>query len=751
MYSDNALKIYEQLYFNENESLPEQVHDRVSKVISNGDKVRRKIYKDMMNNKIFRPNTPTMINAGSSVNKSVGEQLCACFVLGLEDKIESIITMWDVCAKIFSTGAGAGIPITNLREKDCETSSGKASGPLSYMKVLQSIADTVKSGNRNRGAAMLASIKYNHPDIYELIEAKVNGSLSAFNTSILVDNDFMDIVVSGERNSQTYKLVSPSSRSKIGKSLPVWDVWDKLVNSAWECGDPGLIFYDTANKYNSFPSKGDIICTNPCGEVILPNWSICVLGHLNLGAIYDEVAIKDGPDNYERFLSKLSEYAFYGSYFLDDVISVTAYPHRKFKSSMDSNRPMGLGLMGLSDFFYKNGIRYGSNESFIKFEEICYTINSSSIKASIDMVKNDKRKPIKVPKSDMNHFRDLLDFYCNGENEILQDFDKYGIRNSEWSTIAPTGSTAISADCSYGFEPCFALVWEKELQSGDSLKFVDNEFKKVLPGIAMSSGFSKEKIINDIIDNHGSIKDIPYIQNDIKNIFVTAHDVEPMKKIKMQASGQKFISLSISSTCNLPNTATKEDIVEVYTQAYKMGLKGITIYRDGSKSSQPVSFGKKNKVLKTVVRDGITIRVPTPHGSMFLTCNKDIHGKPLEIFMRLGKQGTLTNLLTNSMARIISKSLQHGIEIGVIIDALIDLKGDVFWFEIKNDSEVPVRAESIVDCLAKVLIEYFGESSMSIDGGKSGFKKCPKCGSYSMKSVSGCRGDLCVSCGFGSC
>lgn len=763
-YSYNALEIYKRLYFDstKEEKTPEEVHKRVANFIGNNNE-ERTIFEDLLNSGIFRPNSPCLMNAGKESDKVHDKQLCACFVLGLEDSMDSIIEMWGLCAKIYSSGAGAGIPITNLREfRSPISSGGEASGPLRYLRVVDIMSETVKSGGRTRRAANIGTFYYNHPETIEIIRSKniSESSLTSFNLSMAVPDSFMHCV---DDPNATFDIISPNKNTKVGE-MKSQELWNLVAENAWKTGDPGLLFIDRVNKFNPLPSLGLIHSTNPCGEVPLLPWSVCNIGSMNLNHF-----IQNQPgfvcNDFKPFIkwNLLAEKVYHCVNFLDNVIDATSYLHPKFENTTKTTRPIGLGIMGFADILIKMGIKYGSEESIKIFQELCFKINKSAIEASIDLVAKEKKEPIIIPEKDKEYFRDLLVEYVQGDTNIIQKYDKYGIRNSTWTCIAPTGSIAMTVDASYAWEPVMALIWEKPLSDSDQvLKIIYPEFEKQLDTIASECNVNKEKIIKDIIKDKGSIQHISYIPQKYKDIFVVAHDINPIDKIKMQGAGQKYISMAISSTCNLPNSSTVEDVKNIYLEAFKHNLKGITIYRDNCRNSQVVNFGgmEKNEVIekrsyierpsqRPIKRKGETVEIPTPYGKMFITCNYNKE-QPFEIFFRVGKQGALTNVLIDALGRVCSKALQGGIPIDMIVDTLRGLKGDKFWYKIDDNTKKMETAESIVDAIAQ-LIDYHWCNSGLITNDDCSYDECPKCHRKTLRHDTGCRGGLCTSCGFSAC
>jgi len=771
MYSENALKIYERLYYTKDEKTPVEVHARVANAIGNNEK-EIKEFEQIMNEGAFRPNSPTLMNAGIPFTNSWDGQLTACFVLGLEDSMESIIELWSVCAKIFAGGSGAGIPITNLRHKGASIAGGfgKASGPLKYLQVVDTVAQTVKSGGKHRRAALMATFKHDHPDILEILNSKSSGDLSSFNISMLVTNTFMNQIVDRSTNHLT-KL-----------HFDKWDdvddietkrIWRTFINNAWNTGDPGLLFYNTANAFSK--EKGvEVICGNACNEIMLPAWSICCLGSINLNNCL--------IDNNTKFSFEiLTNYIHLATIFLNNIIDKNSYIHEKFKKTAMEQRPIGVGLMGFADILYKLRIPYNSAQAIELFSNICQNLTKESIRQSIKLAK--EKGSISLPKE----FRKYIEYFTN-DLKILEDFDGYGIYNTEWTSLPPTGSVGLSADCSYSFEPHFALVYEKQIaESNEKMLFINQEFEKWIDNYTIESQYTysyKERIIQQIKNNKGSCQGISDIPKKIQEVFVTAHDISPLDKLKMQAAGQRFISQGISSTCNLPNSATKEDVEDIFITAWRLGLKGITVYRDGCKENQPISFGQKecketlqemvkalppegtkyqadfikkgiiNKnptlMQRPIKRTGETCEINTPHGRLFITGNKTEDGKLFETFLRIGKQGSLNNLLIDALSRCISKSLQSGLSLDIFTDTLRGNKEIPFRFKLEESQEEPFYAESLVDAVGIVFQEVFLKEKTRNENSEI-LKLCPNCGKWGV-DPSGCpRGGICVFCSFSNC
>jgi len=768
--SENAIAVYKSLYMNPDEKTVEEVHRRVATCIGeNGTQIQT--FEKLLNDNIFRPNSPCLINSWNNTEhqSKYNNNLVACFVVGLEDTMDSIINMWNTCATVYAGGGGTGFCISNLRESGSPISiGGKASGPIEYMKVIQSISDTVKSGGKARRAANLASFWYKHPDSLDFVNCKKNYDFGAINISVLVDDEFMSLVDAGKWD-HVIKLESPNKKINIEKTVTVKQLWDAIINNAWSSGDPGLLFFDTINKSNPIPSRGAIRSTNPCGEVPLSDDSCCDLGSLNLNSF---LVLKENQNNGNKYkfdydLFKLAIKP--AIEFLDRVIDITSFPNEKFRKTMEETRPLGLGIMGFADILYKMNIPYGSDESVKLFEMINQCLTATSYEVSIDLAET--KGAINLG-SDVQNMRDLLKLY-GVSDEYLLKFDKVGIRNSNVTSLAPTGSISISAECCYAFEPMMALVWEKPLSDRDiTLKFINEEFLTRCKELNIDLN---ETLMNKIINNSGSIQNIDIFPETMRSVFITAHDVGWSKKIDMQAAGQKYISLAISSTCNLPNSATVSDVEKAYIKAWKLKLKGITVYRDGSLSTQPVNFGKitsidsitselnrllNNEPIKLPLkRPGETVKFKSPHGSVYITCNK-VNTRIVEIFLSMGKSGQLESLLMKNLSKQISKSLHYRVPIEVILDQMEGEGGHPFWFKLDEVKDISIQGESVLDAIAKMIRYHF--VGKPVDGYvlddvigivDSSLEICPVCKNRTLQRAAGCRGGSCMDpiCGYSAC
>lgn len=743
-YSENAKKVYEKLYLKRNSLTEEfmenieQCNRRVASFLAISKEEADEFF-EVLQNKSFRPNTPTMVNAGVSKKPN----LAACFLLGLTDSMESIIEMWAICAKVYEGGGGVGIPISNLREHESPISDGgHSSGPLSFLKTVQSISDQVKSGGRSRRAANLASFVYNHPDTLDFVRCKFNNDqFNAINISLCVDYEFMSRIDSKE--FVDIKSPNPLLKDRKIEKFTYRELWNAIIDAAWTSGDPGLLFMDRINELNPLPSQGRIETTNPCGEVCLPAWSVCDLGHINLNNF---VTIQPGhtvelTDDFERCVD-------IGVRLLNRIIDKTHFPSSKFKEKMYATRPIGLGLMGFADVLYKARIPYDSDKARRVLESITKSLTKMAFRSSIRLAKTEGIK-IEITEQDKERFFEIVKSHGLTDDD-LNDIRSTGIANCTVTTLAPTGSTAISADASYSFEPMFSLAWKKNiLDSDESWFFINPEFKQYCEEYEIEL---TDEILKKIQKNNGSIRGIDEFNSDAQRIFCVAHDIAWIDRLQMQAAAQKNITLSISSTVNLPSSATKDDVAKIYKTAYELGLKGITVYRDGSKENQPVDFSASESntdnrgLIRPMIRYGKTIEVATPRGKLYVTGNY-VDDSIMEVFISMGHQGHFDNTLLNTIGRLISKSLQMGVPLAKLTDTMRGAGGEVMFVKLHEDGPT-LNLTGIVDLIATILDVHFEADSMpshSIESSNSeGYDRCPQCQKFTLTRIAGCKGGSCI-------
>jgi len=740
--TENAITIFKTLYSFEGETIA-QTFRRVAKEFSGGNKEVEEEAIELLSKGIWRPNTPVFFNAGT--NKKV---FSACYTVSLEDSMESIYDTANVARKIFQHGAGVGIPIGNLRESDAPifegkpdvTPSGKSSGAISFMKLYDAVGSTTKSGGRARRAAILCSMPVWHPDIMNFIKCKeIDGTLSNMNISVAVTDKFMDAL----EYDHPFTLRTPYDGSLKGNVNPQ-DIWDNIVNMSHKTADPGILFIDTINKYNVLKKKMMIEVTNPCGEQPLLPYLACNLSSINLVKF-----VVDGEFDFEGF-SIVSKKVMR---LMDNLIDVMDFPDERFKLNVMKYRPVGIGIMGLSDALFMLGLPYDSPEGRKFASSVMLTLTTSCIEESCELAKE------KGPISDWDLVKnDAIEVYrelTNNNEQLLRKIERYGIRNSQHTTIAPTGTTAISCDASYGMEPCFGLVFTKNLIDGTTMKMVNSVFNKY-----KDQSWYTDDLLERIIKNNGSLKGLRGIPKEIREIFVVAHDIKPKDRVEMQAALQKYCSTGVSSTVNLPKDATTEEVSELYKYAYKLGLKGITIYRDGSKKLQPITFTtleRKELELPTLIKP---IKRPKrmPSTSYQLdTGNGDIivdvathENRVMQIIMNMGKSGQILNTLLEALGRSMSIGLQHGVPLAAFVKTLEGINSDrPVWYRFEDSDKKPTQILSIPDGLAKLLKRYYIDDNRKMDDEEEIIvtnekELCPRCGNYSVVMIEGC--SICSSC-----
>ncbi len=503
----------------------------------------------MMRNLEFMPNSPTLMNAGTSLG-----QLSACFVIPVEDSVEGIFKALKDMARIHQTGGGTGFSFSRLRPQGdlVASTKGEASGPVSFMEIFDKATGVIVQGGRRRGANM-GILRCDHPDILEFVEAKLERDhLSNFNISVGVTDKFMEAVI----HDKPYGLINPRTGKGTG-SAKAQSIFDLIVNAAWHTGDPGLVFLDEINRRNPTPLVGEIEATNPCGELPLLPYESCNLASINLGK-----TIKRNEVNWE----KLKEFIAWGVRFLDDVIEVNKFPLPQIREITFANRKIGLGVMGFADMLIRLGIPYHSPKAVDFAERLMRFVHRESLRASQSLAAE----------------RGVFPNYGKSV------YTKRGlrVRNATVNTIAPTGTISIIAGCSSGIEPLFAVSFVRNVLSGTKLFEVNPHFEE----IARARGFYSKELIAEIAQ-FGSLGKVRGIPADVKRIFLTAFDVNPREHVQIQAAFQKYTDNSVSKTINLPADATVDDVRKIYLLAYKLRCKGITIYRYGSKEDQVLSFG----------------------------------------------------------------------------------------------------------------------------------------------------------------
>jgi ribonucleoside-diphosphate reductase alpha chain len=729
--SENALTVLKRRYLKKDSQgkpieSPEKMFRRVAQHIAKAEKnygadderVREveETFYNLMTQFIFLPNSPTLMNAGRRLG-----QLAACFVLPVGDSMEGIFDALRNAALIHKSGGGTGFSFSRLRPKNSNvgTTGGVASGPVSFMKIFNTATEQVKQGGTRRGANM-AILRVDHPDIMEFIFSKSNGrELNNFNISVGVTDAFMEAAAAGT----SYELLDPREKQVI-ESLNAAEVYGALISQAWKTGDPGIVFLDRINAANPTPQLGEIESTNPCGEQPLLPMEACNLGSLNLAKFVSETETGPAVDYPE-----LKEAIAWSIRFLDDTIDMSKYPLPEITEMVRGNRKIGLGVMGFADMLFKLGIPYNSEKALEKAEEVMEFLQQASHETSQALAKE-------------------RGVFPNWEGSVYQR-KSIPMRNATTTTIAPTGTLSIIAGCSSGIEPLFALSFVRTVMDNDKLMEVNPVFEKA----ARERGFYSLELM-DVVARSGSIRGLEEIPEDVRRVFVTAHDVLPEWHIRMQAAFQKHTDNAVSKTVNLPHDATIEDVRRVYDLAYQLGCKGVTIYRDGSKENQVLSFGQRKEEINRLlgaVQDrpetlfGFTTKIKTGYGHLYVTVTEH-DGRPFEVFATIGKSGRSTTAKTEAIGRLVSLALRAGVTVDKIVDQLKGIGGEHPIFQ---DGGLVL---SIPDAIARVLEKRYLSGANAPRHHKSEFsllgEKCPECG-QTVSFEEGCM--ICHFCGFNKC
>jgi ribonucleoside-diphosphate reductase alpha chain len=744
--TENALVVLQKRYLKKDENAqvvetPEELFRRVARFIASADQIYNPManlkntedaFYALMANLEFMPNSPTLMNAGREL-----QQLSACFVLPVEDSMDSIFDAVKNTALIHKSGGGTGFSFSRIRPKNdivCST-KGIASGPISFMHVFDEATETVKQGGTRRGANM-AILRVDHPDILDFIHAKEdNEKLNNFNISVAITETFWKAL----ENNGEYDLINPHNKEKV-KSLKAREVFDLITAHAWENGEPGVIFIDRINRDNPTPRLGEIESTNPCGEQPLLPFESCNLGSINLARM-----VKKNGENLEIDFEKLKITVRMAVHFLDNVIDMNKFPLPQIERMTKSTRKIGLGVMGFSDLLIRIGIPYNSNEAIELAMRIMKFINNEAKSMSQELASKRGAFPA-FSKS------------------IYAERDEKPLRNATLTTIAPTGTISIIAGCSSGVEPLFALSFIRNVLDDSKLPEIYPPFIERLK----KDNLYTEAIAKRVAEK-GSLDGIIEIPEKIKKIFVTAHEVSPEWHIRMQAAFQSCTDNAVSKTVNFPNSATQEDVAKVYRIAHDLGCKGVTIYRDGSRDKQVLNkgLGKRKKEETAAVQElkvrprvlrGFTEKLNTGQGSLYVTMNTDGNNAPVEVFANIGKSGGDTAALAEAIGRLISISLQKGVAVEEVAETLIGITGSrPVWNE-------GILVKSVPDGIGQILMHEFGkkkheeklikpESVLStheplhIKLAVSG-PECPECG-HSLRTEGGC--NICLNCGYSHC
>ena len=704
------------------------------------------------------PNSPTLMNAGREL-----QQLSACFVLPIDDALDSIFDKVKQTALIHKSGGGTGFSFTRLRPAGDVVGStgGIASGPVSFIRAFDTATDVVKQGGTRRGANM-GILNVDHPDIRTFIQSKEDGqNLNNFNISIGITGDFMERVKSGE----DYGLVNPRT-GVVVRQENAREIFELAVEMAWKTGDPGLIFLDLINHYNPNPQLGTIESTNPCGEQPLLPFESCNLASVNLARM---VRYQDGDVTMDW--DRLASVVRTTVHLLDNVIDMNNYPIKEIEEMSKTTRRIGLGVMGFSDLLIEMGIQYDSEEGLELAEQVMARVNHETASAS----------------SELSHIRGTFPAWAGSTYSTPGPFgEPRPMRNSAPTTIAPTGTISIIAGTSSGIEPLFALSYVRNVMDNTRLVEVNPYFEAV----ARREGFYSEALMEQLAET-GSLETLD-VPDWVKGVFRTSHDISPEWHVRMQAAFQKYTDNSVSKTINFPHNATTDDVANAYTMAYDLGCKGITVYRDGSKSGQVLSTGATGKqdesdsgaALAELLGTGqsgyqtprrrpqsirgVTERVRTGHGNMYVTINFDEEGTPFEVFGNLGKAGGCDSAQLEAISRLVSLALRSGLDPKIVIEQLRGITCCPAWDDgtlVRSGPDAVALAMERHTSEAAALPIQSGENGVQVkllaEGGNgngngngskgSGYfqaRKCPECNTPVIYQE-GCL--MCVSCGWNKC
>jgi ribonucleoside-diphosphate reductase alpha chain len=704
-------------------------------------------FYDVMRRLEFLPNSPTLMNAGREL-----QQLSACFVLPVEDSLDSIFSKVKETALIHKSGGGTGFAFSRLRpEGDVVGSTGGvASGPVSFINAFDAATDVVKQGGTRRGANM-GILNVTHPDILKFIRSKEDGQhLVNFNISVAVTEEFMEKV----KRDEDYDLINPRTGQVTGR-LNARKVFNLMAEMAWKTGDPGIVFLDRINRDNPNPQLGYIESTNPCGEQPLLPYESCNLGSLNLARMVHYTVDDVGMD-----WQRLARVVRTAVHLLDNVIDMNNYPIKEIAEMSRKTRRIGVGVMGWSDLLAQLGIRYGSEEALQLAEEVMRRIQEETYQASMELAEQRGAFPA-------------------WEGSIYNQPGNVGqMRNSAPVTIAPTGTISIIAGVSSGIEPLFALSYVRNVM--DHTRLVEGN--PYFEAVARHEGFYSKDLMEQLAEK-GSLDDLE-VPEWVKEVFRVSHDITPDWHVRMQAAFQTYTDNSVSKTINFPYDATVEEVAQAYMLAYETGCKGITVYRDGSKTDQVLSTGETGKhsagegpslaALRSgpgpthrIPRErprqiqGVTERVRTGHGNMYITINFDERGKPFEVFSTLGKAGGCDSAQLEAISRLVSLALRSGIDTLEIVDQLLGITCCPAW---DNGTLVRSGPDAVALALDRHLaadpnarpspttdsmqLKFTAEPVTLNGNGVYYSRKCPECNGPAVFQE-GCT--VCISCGWNRC
>ena len=724
-------------YYRTGETSFEDVCRRVADALGETPEETKEYY-DAMFSLSFLPNSPTLMNAGTPLG-----QLSACFTLPVNDSLPEIFDAVRWGAIIHQSGGGTGYNFSHLRPEGAPVRStdGVASGPVSFMRVFNAATDVIKQGGRRRGANM-GILNVWHPDIMKFIRSKAKeGDFSNFNISVMVSDDFMNHVVHGEMNKVWVTGTD-------GAGITVGDIWDGVVEGVWKNGEPGILFYDTINRKNPTPELGEIDTTNPCGEQPLLPFESCVLGSINLAKF-----IRADGLNYEA-LDKMTRM---GIRFLDAVITKNVFPISEIRDATNRTRKVGLGLMGVHDAMLMLRIPYDSEAGRNFCTEVMERINRVAVEESIILGKE---------KGTFPAYKGSV-------------WDKQGLvmRNAALTTIAPTGTISLLAGCSSGIEPVFSFAYTRRNTVGKTFVMVHPYFESELLRIIDAMGYTgpeadakRDEVINHVHEK-GTIQDLDWLPDSFRAVFKTALDIGWKDHVLMQAAFQQHVHASISKTINMPAYAAKEDVAQAVILAWQEGIKGMTLYRTGSREDVVLALEKQEKPAEPVVitesktepslvqqlpfnrpRElvGRTFLAQSGCCRLYITINS-MNGKPIEVFIRTVGAGCEAS--SNALGRSISTGLQNGVP----YEKFVKQFGKVSCVSaIKNKKSEGISCADVVGkCIElaatnQAITTLDNWSFTPVLPGEKKNPSCPECG-QPLDFGEGCNQGICKNCGWSGC
>ncbi|MCH7933143.1 MAG: vitamin B12-dependent ribonucleotide reductase [Gemmatimonadetes bacterium] len=728
---------------------PEVMFWRVAKVIANVDleygaseaavgELARQFY-DLMITGMFEPNSPTLMNAGRPLG-----QLSACFVLPVDDALSNgksgIYDTLKAMALVHQSGGGTGFSFSRLRPAGAQVKStmGVASGPISFMTLYDASTEVVKQGGTRRGANM-GILRVDHPDIRSFIACKNDTSrITNFNISVALTDKFMEAVKAGER----YDLVNPKTQEVMGQD-DAREIFDLIIHGAWKTGEPGTFFIDRANAFNPVPALGSYEATNPCGEQPLLPYDVCNLGSINLAHFVLADPIPGGDPAEAVNWDALRQTVHLSTHFLDNVIDASQYPLQDITDLAHTIRRIGLGVMGWADMLIALGIPYDSAEGVEMGRKVMGFLNDEARNASENLA--EAREPFPAWEESIWG----PDDQCARDAAGQRIREMRRLRNCNLTTVAPTGTISIFAGCSGGIEPIFAVAFMRH-QADSMMPDVNPAFV----ARAQAEGWYSEELMARIAEE-GHIH-FPEVPQEVQAVFKTAHDISPEWHVRMQAGFQEHTDSAISKTTNFPAQATEDDVRKIYQLAYELDCKGVTVYRDGSRSGQVLSTGKTGKStegqeagsgdvealeqqladareslhglrmeLDQLYRDrdendltaaasrhkrqrpsmlrGRTLKLNSPLGDLYVTINEDDGGRPFEVFCTLGKAGGAATADAEAIGRLISLALRSGIPVSAVKDQLRGVSSD------RAVGVGPNKVLSLPDAIGQAIERYLAE------------------------------------------